>query len=163
MKKKLYEDPSILFRIKSSDYFFRYLFLVWIAFAVYQFEVNPVFFSVTIAFAAICVIGISDRIINLKSDSIEIKSKRWFPVFSSEETLLISEIKSVEHYINDPGTVIKVLSALDGVAGIARRTDKIFIEFKEPRKIYEIRFGTLKEKKMLTELINERIQSSSKH
>jgi hypothetical protein len=163
MKKNLYEDPSILFQIKRSDYFIRYFFLAWIAFAVYQFEVNPVFFSVTIAFAVLCVVGISDKIINLKSDRIEIKSKRWFPVFSSEETLLISEIKSVDHYISDPGAVLTVLSALDGVAGIARRTDKIFIEFKDSRNIYEIRFGTLKEKRMLTELIQKRIQTFPKH
>lgn len=163
LKTNQYEDPSILYQLKNEDYFVRYLFLAWIAFSIYMFKVNPEFFSITCVVAGLFVIGIPDRKINLKSDCIEIRNKRWLPILSGEDTLLISDIKSAEHYINDPGGLISVISMVDTIPGRIRRTDKIFIEFKDSRDIYEIRIGSLKEKKIFTEKLQERIQSLSKH
>jgi hypothetical protein len=128
-----------------------------------MFHENPFFFSITIAVAGLFVIAISDQVINLKSDSIEAKSKSWLPIASSEETLLISEIKSVEHYIRDPDALTYGLNIIRYVPGTTKRIDKLIIEFKDARDPYEINIGSLKEKEMLAEKLQVRIQALAKH
>src|SRR5258705_9548996 len=113
MQTPHHSNGEFLLEIKRKDYFFRPLFVAWIVFAGFKFNLNPFFFSFTIGLAVLFILAINDFLIEVRNDRLEISNVNWFPVLSGTETIYYSNISKVDFYKREVTGLAIVLNVIE--------------------------------------------------
>ncbi len=121
-----YKD-EILFEAKGNiimPFIFRLILLFWIIFAFYKWEINALFFGISIVVAVLIILFIFRASIIVRKNDFEIKSECWVPFFSSSFQCDYSEISDISYEKGESissNILFVLLEFLTGLIGYSNR------------------------------------------
>ena len=142
----------------------RLILTTWIIFAVYKFNMNPVFFGITIAFACFRILSVSYlKIVVTKKSLIFIRS-RLLPFLNGKDEYFFSQIVNIEF---DNSRVQRWKVVIDWIirflsSSIGSGPDAYLrLNLTENQTRKYTAFGSRKRNREIVNLINERIKTNA--
>jgi hypothetical protein len=142
-------------------YCVRFLLISWIVFALMKFEVNTIFFGVTIGIALVILFFIGTKSIQTKAECIEFKETFFLPFMNVIERIEYKDILDVRYVIPETNGVTIMLNVINYVPSTIH---------KKPILLFTLREGVLKEIETMgndtknvkfVELIHEKIRMNN--
>lgn len=131
----------------------------WIMFATIKFQVNPLFFGITIAIAILLILIKYERSVIVRKDCIEIRSKALIPFLNRKKVIYYSSLKniSLEEYGFSFDLKTFLVKLIFNVSHTAFGYDKIVIDYKDGFWEKIICIGNRKENEILVQYIEAKL------
>jgi hypothetical protein len=141
-----------------SQFIFIFILLFWIAFAIFKWENNPIFFLISLIAAGFLFILIAYQTVVLREDVIEINKWRIIPFLGHYIEFEYSEIKSISFEKGDTfGEELAFRMILGRFGNAKRKLHQIHIE-TEADGNFDLEFTwSSKKVEKIAELIEQQV------